>query len=129
MAKTLLLLLTFLPVTLLGQQLKCCESTEEVESYVNGVWKVKNKNSKTRYTYSFEDGQGQWTEMESTEKKDDDFIAEDQPFMYTIAAGQGFTLKINHSYGDWIGELKSLNSRKMIIVSNGKETKFIKKSN
>ncbi len=128
MAKTLLLLLTFLPLTLLGQELKCCVSTEEAESYLSGIWKVKNKNSKTLYKYSFEDGQGHWTEMESTENKDDYFIAEDHPFIYRITSDQGFKLKINHSYGHWIGEFKSLNSRKMLLVSNGKETEFIKKS-
>ncbi len=129
MRKTLLLLLIFLPLTtLLGQELKCCEAREEVESYLSGIWKVKNKNANTRYEYSFEDGQGHWTQIESTENKDDHFLAKDQPFVYTITSAQGFKLKMNHSYGNWIGEFKFLNSRKMLLVSNGKETKFIKKS-
>ena len=127
MVKLLLLLFMFSPLTLLGQDLKCCESTEEVESYLRGIWKVKNKNANTRYEYSFEDGQGQWTQMESAENKEDHFLAEDQLFVYTITSAQGFKLKMNHSYGNWIGEFKFLNSRKMLLVSNGKETKFIKK--
>ncbi|MFT6795645.1 MAG: hypothetical protein ACJART_000781 [Maribacter sp.] len=128
MVKTLLLIFIFSPLILLGQDLKSCESTEGAESYLRGIWKVKNKNANTRYEYSFEDGQGHWTQMESAENKDDHFIGEIKPFVYTITSAQGFELKMNHSYGNWFGEFKFLNARKMVLVSNGKETKFIKKN-
>lgn len=46
MKKTLILLLTFLPMTLLGQQLECCTSEKDVETYLNGDWKKEGSDSK-----------------------------------------------------------------------------------
>ncbi len=127
MRKTLLLLLAFLPLVLLGQELKCCESKEEVEDHLSGKWKMKNTDSNTVFKYWFEKGQGHWTEMVPAEKKGE-YMITDFLFKYWINDDQGYTLKIDYAQGHWTGELKSLNSNKMLLVSNGKETEYIKES-
>lgn len=47
-------MLTFLPLTLLGQQLECCKSVEAVENSLNGFWKMKNsdKNEPLRFEFN-----------------------------------------------------------------------------
>ena len=126
MKRTLIFILTFLPLTLLGQHLKCCESEKEVESYLSGKWKIKNSDSKTIYHYWFEKGQGNLTEMEQTENEDEYIIIDDHPFIDIINYDQGFKLKFTHLYSNWVSELKYLNSTKMILVTNGKETEYYK---
>ncbi len=126
MKKALILILTFLPLTLLGQHLKCCESEKEVESYLSGKWKIKNSDSKTIYHYWFEKAQGNLTEMEQTENEGEYLIIDDHPFIDIIKYDQGFKLKFTHLYNNWISELKYLNSNKMILVTNGKETEYYK---
>lgn len=128
MRKTLLLLLAFLPLALLGQELKCCESKEEVEDHLSGKWKMKNTGSNTVFKYWFEKGQGHWTEMVPDEKKGEYVISNEYPFTYKLINDEGYTLKIDYAQGHWTGELKSLNSNKMLLVSNGKETEYIKES-
>ncbi len=41
--KILVLLLIFSHLTLLAQELKCCESVAEAERYLNGNWKKKTQ--------------------------------------------------------------------------------------
>jgi hypothetical protein len=126
MTKNLILLLTFLPLTLFGQHLKCCESEKEVELYLSGKWKIKNSDEKTIYYYWFEKGQGNLTEMEQTENEEEYLIIDDHPFVDVIKYDQGFKLKFIHLYGNWISELKYLNSNRMILITDGKETEYYK---
>ena len=128
MIKKLLVLLTFLPLTLLGQELKCCESIEDIEAYLNGTWNMKTADSKTVYTYLFENGKGRWSASDPTEKRGEYEITEAFPFKYWISKDQGFTLNIDYDEGNWTSMLTSLNSNRMLLVSNGKETEYIKKS-
>ena len=128
MTKTLILLLTFLPLSLFGQQLKCCESEKEVESYLSGKWKIKNSDSKTIYNYWFEKGQGNLTEMERTENEGEYLLIDDHPFVDIIKYDQGFKLKFTYLYSNWTSELKYLNSNRMILVTNGKEVEYVKES-
>lgn len=126
MIKTLILILTFLPLTILGQHLKCCESKKEVESYLSGKWKIKNSGSKTIYHYWFEKEQGNLTEMERTENENEYLIIDDHPFVDIIKYDQGFKLKFTSLYSSWTSELKYLNSNRMILVTNNKEVEYIK---
>ena len=144
MKKILIVILTFLPLTLLGQHLKCCESEKEVELYLSGIWKQNDSNPEflyeykngkeikrkieTLYKYTFEKGQGHLTEMEQTENKSEYIIIDDHPFVDIIKYDQGFKLKFTHLYSSWTSELKCLNSDRMILVTNGKETEYVKKS-
>jgi len=124
MKKTLILILTFLPLTLLGQHLKCCESKKEVESYLSGKWKIKNSDSKTIYHYWFEKQQGNLTEMERTENEY--LIIDGHTFVDIIKYDQGFKLKFTSLYNNWTSELKYLNSNRMILVTDNKEVEYIK---
>mgnify|MGYP000684037076 CR=1 FL=1 len=53
MKKFLILLLIFLPLTIIGQELECCESEKEVETYLNGDWKKKDSEPNRQYRYEF----------------------------------------------------------------------------
>lgn len=142
--KKIILILIFLPLTLLGQHLKCCESKKEVETYLSGTWKqndskpdflYKYKNDreiKTNveifYKYTFEKGQGHLMEMIRRDKKDGYQILDDHPFVEIIKYDQGFKLKFTDLSGSTISKLKYLNSNRMILVTNGKEVELIKES-
>ncbi len=93
-----------------------------------GNWKIKNSDSKIIYRYWFEEGQGNLTEMEQTENKDEYIIIDDHPFVDIIKYDQGFKLKFTHLYGNWTSELKYLNSNRMILVTDGKEVEYVKES-
>src|SRR5690606_22680300 len=122
MTKYLILLLTFLPLTLFGQHLKCCESEKEVESYLSGKWKVKNSDSKTLYRHWFENGKGNLENFEPAENGEEVIVEDNHSFLEIIKYDNGFKFKYNCLYGDWISELKYLNSNKLILITDGKET-------
>lgn len=126
MKKTLILILTFLPLTLLGQHLKCCESEKEVESYLSGKWKENNDESNTVYEYWFENGKGHLSEIEISENGDELIELEVQPFVEIIKYDGGFKIKFIYPYENWVSELKYLNSNKLILITNGKETEYYK---
>ncbi len=128
MKKALLLVLSLLPLTVLGQSLKCCESVEDVEAYLSGTWRTKNAYSKRVYTYWFDKGKGYWNEKERSEKRNEYFTSDDYPFNYTLSNGQVYSVNINYQYGNWIGDLKFLSAKKMVLVSNGKETEYSKET-
>ncbi|WP_298514783.1 hypothetical protein [uncultured Kordia sp.] len=127
MKKILILILTLLPFTLLGQHLKCCESTKEVESHLSGIWKLKS-NSKLLFEYTFENDKGHLTEMQESDQKGEYIVLDDHAFVEVIAYEQGFQLKYTGLSGSSTVELKYLNSTRMILVADYKEVEFIKVS-
>jgi hypothetical protein len=126
MIKNLILLFTFLPLTLFGQHLKCCESEKEVESYLSGKWKEKNAESNTVYEYWFEKGNGHLSEIEIAENGDELIELDIQPFAEIIKYDGGFKIKFTYPNESWISELKYLNSNKLILITDGKETEYYK---
>ena len=128
MTKTLILLLTFLPLTLLGQDLKCCESEKDVETYLSGKWKVKDSDSKTVYHYWFENGKGNLENFEPAEKGEKIIIEDNHSFVEIIKYENRFKLKHTYLYGDWISDLKYLNSNQLILIRDGKEKEYYKVS-
>ena len=128
MKKTLILILTFLPLTLFGQNLKCCESEKEVETYISGFWKIKDSESKIRYQYWFEQGKGNLTEVELTDDENEYIVVDDHPFVEIIKYDNGFKLKYTDLSGSFTSELKYLNSKKMILVTDGNEVEYCKTS-
>lgn len=128
MNKTLILILTFLPLTLFGQHLKCCDSEKEVESYISGFWKKKDSESKIRYQYWFAKGKGNLTEVELTDDEGEFIVVDDHPFVEIIKYDNGFKLKYTDLSGSFISELKYLNSKKMILLTDGKEVEYHKTS-
>ena len=126
MKKILILVLPFLHLGLFGQNLKCCESEKEVESYLSGKWKVKDSDSKTVYHYWFEDGKGNLEDYEPAENGGELIVEDDHSFVQIIKYENGFKLKHTYLYGNWIAELKYLNSNKLILISDGKKTEYCK---
>jgi len=128
MKKTLIIILTLLPLTLIGQQLKCCESEKEIKSYLSGKWKVKGSDSKTLYHYWFENGKGNLKYFEPAKNGEEIIVEDNHSFVEIIKYENGFKLKHIYLYGNWISELKYLNSSKLILITNGKETQYYKVS-
>lgn len=124
----ILLVLAFLPLTLFGQHLKCCESEKEVETYLSGLWKIKESESKTRYQYWFKNGKGNLSEVELIDGKDEYIVIDDHTFVEIIKYDNGFKLEYTILSGSFTSELKYLNSKKMILITDGKEVKYCKTS-
>ena len=70
MKKILILFLTFLPLTSLGQDLECCKSVDEVGTHLNGYWKLKNSSLKVQLRFEFNDGIGKfwWYKFDDNDK-------------------------------------------------------------
>ncbi len=128
MKKILILILTFLPLTLLGQHLKCCESEKEVESYLSGKWKQKS-DSNTEIIYTFENGKGRikYIQLHAI----DGITIEDYKEVAEISKHEnGFKIKFVNNNSDVIytrtSELKYLDSKKLILITDGRETEYYK---
>lgn len=142
MKKTLILILTFLPLILLGQHLKCCETKRDVKSFLSGIWKSNESNSeflynykngeeiKTEitvfYKYTFEKGQGHLTEIMKTDNKGEYQILDDHTFVDIIKDENGVKLKFIDLSGKSTSKLKYLDDNKMILIVDSKEVEFIK---
>jgi len=126
MKKTLILILTLLPLTLLGQHLKCCETEKEVETYLSGKWKINDSDSKFIYHYWFEDGKGNVEDFEPAKYGVEMIIEDNHSFVEILKYDSGFKLKYIYLYGEYISELKYLNSNKLILITDGKETEYYK---
>ncbi len=142
MKKALILILTFLPLILLGQDLKCCESKRDVKSFLSGIWKPNESNSeflynykngeeikteiKVFYKYTFEKSQGHLTEMMETGNKSEYQILDDHTFVDIIKDENGFKLKFIDLSGKSTSKLKYLDNNKMILIIGNKEVGFIK---
>jgi hypothetical protein len=128
MKKILMLILTLVPMLLLGQHLKCCQSKKEVATYLSGKWTLKNTDSEIIYQYWIEKGLVNLTEMKRTEKEGEYIILDNHPFVEIIKYDQGFKLKFIDLYTNWIYELKQLTANTMILVTDGKEIEYRKVS-
>lgn len=118
----------FLPLVILGQQLKCCESKKEVKLYLSGKWKIKNSDSKTIYHFWFEKGQGNLTEIEQVKNENEYIIVDDHTFVDIIECKQVFKLKFTHLHSNYTSELKYLSSNRMILITDKIEIEYIKES-
>lgn len=55
----LAIFISILPFCTIAQQLDCCESIEEVETFLNGEWKKTGGDSYKVYTFNFSGGLGE----------------------------------------------------------------------
>lgn len=127
MKKTLFLFLIFLPMSLLAQQLECCESEKDVETYLNGKWIVKDSDLKRQYSYRFNDGVGKFQIYEVKEKEDLEDIKKNQPTLKIFKTKAGF--EIEHDFGvlKTYSKIKSLDSIKLVIIRrDGSEKEYSK---
>jgi hypothetical protein len=126
MHKLLILIITFLPLIVCGQQLKCCESTKEVKNYLRGRWEIQNSESKTVYRYWFEDGQGNFENYEPSDNGKELITEDNHAFVNIIKGENGFKLKYTYLYGDWISEVNYLSEEKLILITNGTKMEYCK---
>jgi len=127
MNKILILILTFLPLTLLGQELKCCETIKEIETYLNGGWKKKDSEPNRQYRFEFNDGIGKFRIFIIKENGTLEKSAENQPNIKILKTEKGF--EIEHDFGGLktYAGIKYLNSNKLIITrSDGAEKEYYK---
>ena len=123
---TLILVLSFLPLTLFGQHLKCCETEKEVEEYLSGKWKLKDSDSKTIYKYWIEKGKLKLESYKSDDKEKGVHRMDNDAFIEVIKYENGFRLEYTHTFETIITELKYLNSVKFITVRDGEEREYYK---
>ena len=118
MIKTLILLLTFFPLTLIGQELKCCETIKEVETYLNGNWKKKDSEPNRQYRFEFKNGTGKFRIFNVKENGTLENSEENQPIIKILKTEKGF--EIEHDFGGikTYAGIKYLNSNKLIITRN-----------
>jgi len=126
MTKTLIFILTFFPLTLIGQQLKCCDSEKQVETYLSGKWQQKS-DSNTEIIYNFENGKGRIKYVQLHEV-DGITIEDHEEVVEIIKYENGFKIKFVDKGFDVIytstSELKHLDSKKLILITDGKETEY-----
>ncbi len=120
----LILILTFSPLTLLGQQLKCCETVKEVEHYLIGEWKIQSSNSDIEYHYWQENGKIYLSMVEPTELKKEYLLVEHDFTVRVEKTNRGFKIQTTNLNGNWSSELKYLNSKKLILITDGNETEY-----
>jgi|TARA_R110002020_G_scaffold123474_6_gene279939 hypothetical protein len=119
--KFLLIILIFLPLTLFGQQLKCCETENEVRELVIGKWKAEKFDSNTFFEY-FGDSSGIQYKIYNFDENGKLWFNEgDMADVEILRYEDGFKLKYSTMFEEWISELKYLNSTKMILITDGEE--------
>ena len=127
MKKTLILILTILPLTLLGQQLECCKSVEEVGNAINGYWKIKSPDKNEQLRFEFNNGIGKFWRYKFNEKNDLIETKEIDQNLEIFETKSGF--EMDWSNGNRIGtsKIKVLNSTTLAFVRrDGKETEYYK---
>jgi len=106
---------------------KSYTNTLEIETYLSGKWKIKDSNSKYVYHYWFENGKGNVEYFEPAKDETEIIMIEDNhSFVEIFKYNNGFKLKYIYQYGEYISELKYLNSTQLILITDGKETEYYK---
>lgn len=82
--------------------------------------------SKIVYQYWFENGKGNLEDFEPAKRGEEVIIEDNHSFVEFIKYEKGFKLKHIYLYGNWISELKYLNSNKLVLITEGKETEYYK---
>lgn len=124
MKKILNIVLMVLPLVLSGQNLKCCKSVNQVESYLRGEWIENKVDSNTVYEFWFENGIGHLSEKEIAEHGEELIELEIQPYVEVIKYEGGFKIKFIYSNESWTSELKYINSSKLVLIRDGEETEY-----
>jgi hypothetical protein len=125
MKKILILMLTFLPLTLLGQQLECCKSVQEVGNSINGYWKMKNSEKNEQLRFEFNDGIGKFWQNKFNEKNE---LVESKEIEHTLEifkTDSGFELDWSNRNRLVTSRIKILNSTSLVFVrGDGKENEY-----
>lgn len=123
----LVLFLTFSPITIFGQQLRCCETIEEVESNLTGHWQKQDSDLNYIYQFHFKNGSGTFKLYSNTKNV---LVEEEQehPAILTILKKENsFQIKYDFGLISTYAGIEYLDSLKLIITRrDGKETEYHK---
>jgi len=110
-----------------SQDLKCCETIEEVEEILSGKWKQVNSESQEIYHYEFE---GKLGIVEIYNKSFGSNIiktvASCQPVVTVLKNKKGFQLEYTYMLRTTMSSIKYINKSKMILIKEGVETQYKK---
>lgn len=126
MKKLLILILTFSPLTLLGQELKCCETTKEIETYLKGNWKKKSEPNR-QYQYQFNDGIGTFEIFDIVKNGDLVKVENNLLSIKILKTTKGFEIEHVFDVVKTYTGIKFLDSKKLIVMrKDGKEMQYTK---
>lgn len=117
-------------MTLLGQQLECCKSVEEVGTNINGYWKLENSDKNEQLRFEFNDRIGKFWIIKFNENNELIESKEIEQTLEIFKTESGFEL--DWSNGNRLGtsRIKVLNSTSLVFVRrDGKETEYSKITN
>jgi hypothetical protein len=127
MKKVLLLILIFSPLNLIGQELECCKTEKDVETYLSGDWKKKDSDLNRLYRNEFKNGKGKFKVFVINEDGTLKPAEENVPEIRILKKDYGF--EIEHDFGvvKTITGIKYLDSNKLIVTRrDGAETEYYK---
>ncbi|WP_282122666.1 hypothetical protein [Algibacter mikhailovii] len=125
MNKSLILVLTLLPLIVLGQELKCCESIKEVETYLNGNWEKKDSDLNRLYHFEFRNGFGKFQMFEIKENGTLKLAEENPPDIKILATKNGFEIEYDYGVLKAFSGIKCLDSLKLTITrQDGAEKEY-----
>lgn len=119
-------LLIVLPLFTFGQDLKCCETTEEIQSVMTGDWKLKKSELNSRFNYTFKDTTSVCSVSHSVKINDEYETTTDFPQIEILKGNGGYEITFNYPKFFWTAKIEALNSRKMILGINGNQLIFSK---
>ena len=103
---------------LFAQQLKCCNTIEDVKETLAGKWKQVNTESKEIYNYEFEGKY--YGNLETYEAPTDEnvvaIIVSCEPGVTVLKTEKGFQLEYTYMLGTSVSDIKYLSKTKMILI-------------
>jgi hypothetical protein len=121
----LLLFLIFLPITLFGQQLSCCETIKDVESYLRGYW--RKQDSDLNYQFQFKNESGSFKFYSNTTNGLVEEAQEHPAILTILKKENGFQIKHDFGLISAYNGIKYLDSLKLIVTRrDGKEIEYHK---
>ncbi|MFD0991655.1 hypothetical protein [Tenacibaculum geojense] len=125
MKKTILILILNLILYSCSSTLAHIKNKDEVAELLTGDWKLKNSESKTIYSFSFENLKGFYEESEPND--DGEYmIVYDSPIIEIIKKGKKFNLKFTDLLESWNSQIMHLDKENLILKTSGKETEYYK---
>ena len=117
--------MTFSPLTVLGQQLDCCKSVNEIGTFINGYWEIRNPNANEQLRFEFNNEIGKFWRYKFDYDNELIEIEEIKQTLEIFETKSGFEL--DWSNGNRLGtsRFKILNSTTLVLVrKDGKESKY-----
>jgi len=130
MKTALILIVAFLPFTLLGQQLECCKSVEEVGNKINGYWKIQSPDKNEQLWFEFNNGIGKFWRNTYNDKNELTESKQIDQKLEIFETKSGFELDWSNGNRMVTSKIKILNDTSLIFVrSDGKETEYTRITN